>query len=209
MRTQITYISPDEVNQTLALRIAQKLGASLVQNSSGCAPTNGTRVVVLYDLDHASHEHKEAILADLLAGSTTVPVALHSYYLAEDQLALLRANGVIVARSLELELVRRLCHTARPSQEPDPADGDRGRGKSLVEPDTLCALVRSLAIQAHRTLTRKPCPLVKELDGLYQQLTDLEQEIERLKRSYSMPFDELKRWLESLMKRVNDRNFEV
>jgi hypothetical protein len=209
MRIQIAYLTTDQVNHTLALGMAQKCGASLVHNPPGLARTNGALIAVLYDLDHLSEQDKEAVLADHVAGPATVPVAIHSYNLGEDQLASLSAKGVIVARSLELELVRRLCDASRLNQKPDPAEEDRGREETLVEPATLCAHVRSLAIQAHRMLTRKPCPLVKELDGLSQQLTDLERAIERLGRSHSLQFDELKRWLESLMKRVQDRRFDA
>ncbi len=44
------------------------------------------------------------------------------------------------------------------------AQEDREDGEWVVEPATLCALVRSLAYQAHRTLTRTPCAPLEEFD---------------------------------------------
>jgi hypothetical protein len=209
MRNQIAYLTADEVNHTLALRMAQKCGVSLVHNPSGCARTNGTLDARLYDLDHVSRQQKEAILTDLLSGPTTVPVAVHSYNMGEDQMATLSAKGVTVARSLEPDLVRRLCEASAPSQEPDPVEEDCNGGETLVEPATLCALVRSLASQSHRTLTRKPCAQSEEFDELWQQLTDLQRQIERLRQAHATRFDELKHWLESLMKRMQDRQFDA
>jgi hypothetical protein len=127
----------------------------------------------------------------------------------EDQMASLSTNRVIVARCLEPDLVRCLCEASAPSPEADPVEEDRNDGESLVEPATLCALVRSLASQAHRTLTRTPCAQREEFDELCQQLADVQRHIERLRRAHAMRFDELNHWLESLMKRMQDRQFDA
>jgi hypothetical protein len=209
MRIRIAYLTADEVNHTLALRMAQQCGVSLVHDPPGCARSDGTPVARLYDLDHVSRQQKEAILTGLLSGPTAVPVAVHSYNLGEDQMASLSANGVIVARSLRPDLVRRLCEAPGSDGEPDPVQEDREDDESSVEPATLCALVRSLASRAHCTLTRKPCAPREELDELCRQLADLQRKIERLRRVHAMRFDELEHWLESLMKRIRDRQFEA
>ena len=97
-------------------------------------------------------------------------------------MASLSANGVIVARSLEPALVRRLCQAFEPSREPVPLDGDGDEVESLVEPATLCARVRSLASEAHRTLTRTPCAPIEELDELRQQVANLQLQLDRFRR---------------------------
>ncbi len=182
MRTRIAYLTANEVNHTLALRMAQQCGVPLVRNPPDCVPPRGTLIARLHDLDHVPRQQKEAILEDLLTGPTTVPVAVHSYNLGEDQMASLHANGVIVARSLEPALVRRLCQASESDREPVPVEEDREDGERVVEPATLCALVRSLASQAHRTLTRTPCAPIEEFDDLRQQLADLQLQIDRLRR---------------------------
>jgi hypothetical protein len=205
MRIQIAYLTGDEVNYRLAQRIAQKVGVSLVCNPLGTSPTNGTKIARLHDLDHVSGEQKEAILADLLSGPTTVPVAVHSYHLGEDLMASLCASGVIVAQALKPALIRRLCAAAEAIRETGPVEEDGGAGESLVDPAKLCALVRSLALEAHKTLSRKPCASMQEFVDLCERLADLQGEIERLRQSRALQLDELGRWLESLMKRARDR----
>ena len=73
-----------------------------------------------------------------------------------------------------------------------------------IEPATLCTRVRSLASQAHRILTRMPCVHYEEGHELRQQLAGLQMEIDRLRRFHSLRFDELQRWLDSLVQRVED-----
>ena len=73
-----------------------------------------------------------------------------------------------------------------------------------IEPAMLCTRVRSLASQAHRILTRMPCVHYEEGHELRQQLALLQMEIDRLRRFHSLRFDELQRWLDSLVQRVED-----
>jgi hypothetical protein len=73
-----------------------------------------------------------------------------------------------------------------------------------IEPAMLCTRVRSLASQAHRILTRMPCVHYEEGHELRQQLARLQMEIDRLRRFHSLRFDELQRWLDSLVQRVED-----
>lgn len=87
MRIQIAYLTTDEVNDTLALRMARKCCVSLVCNPPGRVPTDGPLIARLHDLDHLACQQKEAILTDLLSRPAAVPVAVHSYNLEEDQVA--------------------------------------------------------------------------------------------------------------------------
>ena len=77
-----------------------------------------------------------------------------------------------------------------------------------IEPTMLCTWVRSLASQAHRILTRMPCVNYEDGHELRQQLALLQMEIDRLRRFHSLRFDELQRWLDSLVQRVEDCCFE-
>jgi len=71
-----------------------------------------------------------------------------------------------------------------------------------IEPAMLCTRVRSLASQAHRILTRMPYVHYEEGHELRQQLALLQMEIDRLRRFHSLRCDELQRWLDSLIQRV-------
>ena len=71
-----------------------------------------------------------------------------------------------------------------------------------IEPAMLCTRVRSLAAQAHRILSRMPCVHYEDGHELRQQLALLQMEIDRLRRFHSLRFDELQRWLDSLIQRV-------
>jgi hypothetical protein len=124
-------------------------------------------------------------------------------------MASLSANGAIVARSPEPALVCSPCQSTGPDRAPVPVEGDRDDSESLVEPATLCAMVRSLASRAHRTLTRTPCAPIEEFVELQEQLAALQLQIDRLRRFHSSRFDELEHWLESLMKQVRDRQSEA
>jgi hypothetical protein len=209
MRTQIAYMTADEVNHTLALGMARECGARLVRAPLGGNPPAGTGIARLHDLDHVPEQQREAILADLLSRPTVAPVAVHSYNLREDEAASLRANGVIVARALDPTLVRRLGQASEPAQELAAVELDRDESEEeLIEPATLCALVRSLASQAHRTLRRTPSA-PDEINDVRLQLADLRRQFDQLRRSHALQFDELERWLENLMKRVEDRYFEA
>jgi hypothetical protein len=73
-----------------------------------------------------------------------------------------------------------------------------------IEPAMLCTRVRSMASQAHRILTRMPCVHHEDGHELRQQLDRLQMEIDCLRRFHSLRCDELQRWLDSLIKRVED-----
>jgi hypothetical protein len=208
MRTRIAYLTADEVNHTLAQGMALDCGARLVRAPLTSDTATGMHIARLHDLDHVPEQQREAILADLLAGPTAAPVAVHSYNLGEDEAASLRANGVIVARSLDPTLVRRLGQASEPARELASIEIDHGTDDELIEPAALCALVRSLASKAHRTLKRTPTA-PDEMDDLRSQLAELQRQFDQIRRAQALQFDELERWLENLMKRVHERYFEA
>ena len=87
MRTRIAYLSADEVNRTLAMRMAQRCGVPLVCTSPFCVPTGDRLIARLYDLDHVPRQRRETILRDVLSGPAVDPMAVHSYALWEEQTA--------------------------------------------------------------------------------------------------------------------------
>jgi hypothetical protein len=102
----IAYLTTDEVNQTLALQMAERCGVQLFTLEPREGPPNGEFDAVLYDLDYLPQ--REAILNGLLSDSSTCKAAVHSYNLTEAQVKDLRANGVTVYRRLEPEVFVRL-----------------------------------------------------------------------------------------------------
>src|SRR5271157_4034569 len=98
--------------------------------------------------------------------------------------------------------------TRRDFDERSSRSGRKGAGSvpfcEAIEPAMLCTRVRSLASQAHRILTRMPCVHYEDGHELRQQLALLQMEIDRLRRFHSLRFDELQRWLDSLVQRVED-----
>jgi hypothetical protein len=208
MHTQIRYYTTDEVNHTLAQRMAHEYGSPLIRTSPGQAPQGGPPTTRLYDLDHLWPQHRTALVEDLLAGLPSDTVAVHGYCLSEDQMRSLRANGVIVSRSLGKDLFLRLCdgNAPQPDREPLPLDGDRdvdeNQSDDLPDPAALCTLVRGLASRAHKTLRGPARPSDQERCELRRQLASLQTHFASLRRSQARQFEELQRWLDSLQQYV-------
>jgi hypothetical protein len=104
----IAYLTTDEVNQDLALRMAEECGITLCLLSPSDPPPNGKSDAVLYDCDSLPGEQWQAILAELLAGQGLQPVAVHSYNLDEECIQALRRQDVAVYRTLQPEVFRLL-----------------------------------------------------------------------------------------------------
>jgi hypothetical protein len=112
---RIAYVTTDEVNQDLALRLADDFGAELCPLSPKDPPPNGEFDAMVYDLDYLPPEGRRAILAGLLAGPRSCAVAVHSHNLREDQADALRAGGIAVSSRLEPEMFRLLRPRGRTS----------------------------------------------------------------------------------------------
>jgi hypothetical protein len=108
---RIAYVNTDEVNKTVAARLARKFGAVIQQIHPKDLPTNGKYDAVLYNLDDVPRQRQGDILTELLRGSPTCPKAVHGYDLSEAQAGSLRLSGVAVAQRLQLELFRILWRT--------------------------------------------------------------------------------------------------
>lgn len=98
---RVAYVTTDEVNQELATQMAEDCGATLDSLSPRDPAPDGEYEAVLYDLDFLPRDSGRAILAELLAGPASRPVAVHSYQLATRQVAALRQRGCAVFPRLE------------------------------------------------------------------------------------------------------------
>ena len=105
---RIAYLTTDEVNEQLAVDLANECGASLHVLSLRDSPPDGEFDAVLYDLDYFPTPQRQKLLSDLLAGPSPHRVALHSYNLEEYQIDALRGNGIAVHRRLGSEIFQLL-----------------------------------------------------------------------------------------------------
>lgn len=109
---RIAYVSVDEVNQSLAARMAASLGSIL----SGFDPEDGCPLAgfdaVLYDLDRVAPERRAALLREVRSQREPFPKAVHGYSLTEEEARELGLRGVAVAQRLNLRFLRSVCATA-------------------------------------------------------------------------------------------------
>jgi hypothetical protein len=117
---RIAYLSLDEVNQSLARRMAEACHADLEVRLPVDPPVDGDYQAVLWDLDFWPSENQDAAFERLLADRHRKRVAVHSYRLPEEQAHALRRRGVGVFRMLEPEVLRWLVNGAAPG----PASGE-------------------------------------------------------------------------------------
>jgi hypothetical protein len=114
---RIAYLTTDEVNKGLALRLAAQWEVAVCPLELRDPPPNGEFDAVLYDWDHWPKDRPPETGAS--AGSVRRPVAVHGYGLAKEQARTLRREGVVVFDRLEsrtlLEL-QRAVHQVRALQ---------------------------------------------------------------------------------------------
>jgi hypothetical protein len=99
---RIAYLTTDEVNKNLALRLAAQWDMSLHPLEPRDPPPDGDFDAVLYDWDHWPANQRPSAL-DGAQERAARPVALHSYSLERDQARALRRSGVLVFDRLELK----------------------------------------------------------------------------------------------------------
>jgi hypothetical protein len=110
---RIAYLTTDEVNQDLALRLAAGQRARLEVLWPRDEPPDGRFDAVVYDLDCLPACLRQEVLSKLAAASAPWPVAVHSYALTRKQFRALRGRGVAVHRRLGARLLHRLCAAVR------------------------------------------------------------------------------------------------
>jgi hypothetical protein len=94
----VAYVTADEVNQYVALRMADIRGVALHSFCFKGPRPDGRYDSVLYDLDSLSLERRQELVAELLSFPLPCPAAVHSRNLEERQAEALRLCGVTVFR---------------------------------------------------------------------------------------------------------------
>jgi hypothetical protein len=105
---RIAYLTTDEVNQELAVRLAEECGAELDLLTLRAPALDTWFDGVIYDWDYLPTWRQQEIMAELLSCPVACPTILHSYNLDAKQKENLRRNGVDVCRRLGAHLFRRL-----------------------------------------------------------------------------------------------------
>jgi hypothetical protein len=100
----IAYLTLDEVNADLALRLAKEGGNTLYALVPRRPTPRAPFDALLYDWDYLPAERRQAVLAELLDRPLPCPVAVHGYNLDDDLGETLSRKGVAVSRYLEPEL---------------------------------------------------------------------------------------------------------
>lgn len=104
----IAYVTTDEVNEQLALQLAEESGQTVCSLSPSDPPPDEDFDAAVYDWDYLPVQRQQTIWAQLLGGHTFGPVAVHGYSLEDDSVETLRKHSVAVYRRLQPELFRRL-----------------------------------------------------------------------------------------------------
>ena len=131
---RFAYLTTDDVNLSLALRMAADCDASLEGLSLRDAPPAGRFDAVLYDWDYLPPDKRREVLSELQSGPLTCPVALHGYNLGEDQVEALRRQGAVVSRRLEAKLFLALRRAVRRVRALVLADDGQPRPPASAHP---------------------------------------------------------------------------
>ncbi len=119
---RIAYATTDEVNQSLANRMAAECGAISCHLRPEDVPPYGLFDAVIYNLDDVPRELRPAFLEGLCLDSPHCPTAVHGYGITDEQGRTLNRNGVAAARRLHSDLLRSLFTAARQKLETVPQD---------------------------------------------------------------------------------------
>jgi hypothetical protein len=123
---RIAYLTTDEVNKDLALRLAAQWDVTVCPLEPRDSPPNGEFDAVIYDWDHWPADYRPEALAGTSARPVSQTVALHTYGLEEDQARALRRIGVLLFDRLEpgtfLELQRAVNHARALRQQEKATD---------------------------------------------------------------------------------------
>jgi hypothetical protein len=122
---RIAYVTTDEVNLVLAVKMAGRWGATVSLVRPGDVAATARCDAVLHDLDVVPRPQRTALLEELRRGTPDRPTAVHGYGIADEQAEALRRHGVPVAQRLHRGLLRSLCQAAQPSRATVPTDDDR------------------------------------------------------------------------------------
>ena len=114
----LAYVTTDEVNEGLALQIADECHINMRPLSSGDELAGGRFDAVLFDWDSLPLERRQQVPLDSLAGLSSCPVAVHGTEVAEEEAEALHEDGVAVFRRLEPKVFKSLRQLAKRSARP-------------------------------------------------------------------------------------------
>jgi hypothetical protein len=106
--------------------------------------------------------------------------------------------------------VRQLCDSSVLFAVPHSLEGtDAAQTREdPLDPAELGAVVRALALQAHKILRRGATGKFSDLHILHHQLDRLQTRLNQLRLLHALRFDELQRWLARLSQVIKDRDRE-
>ena len=201
--TRIAYQTTDEVNFESAIRTARECGASLSRLPDSAARPSAAFAASLHDLDHVDSRRGRAVVDELLARPSLFPVAIHGYNLEDDEVAALHANGVIVSRTFDPELVRALCRASGRPHAGSSEPSNRDPREAADDPAVLCGMVRSLASHAHRAMRRSSVGIPDEIGELKERIGRFQHHLDRFRRQDHLRHEHLQRWLDNLLRCVD------
>ena len=148
MRTRIAYHTTDDVNHRLARRIAHANGSPLFRMNPGTTSPGDPSTTSLHDLDHPWPLQRAALVESLIARKSSNRVAVHGYCLSEVQMRSLRANGVIVSRTLNTDLFVSLASAPQPRMVPPSRESDpQADANPDGEPSRPCGTLRGRQVR--------------------------------------------------------------
>jgi hypothetical protein len=119
---RIAYMTTDEVNLIVAVKIARRLGASVSMLGTGGLVSTDRFDAVLHDLDAVPRDQRSAFLEWIGLGPPARPTAVHGYGITEEQAEALRRHGIAVAQRIHTGLIRELLKNARRTRATLPSD---------------------------------------------------------------------------------------
>jgi hypothetical protein len=112
---RVAYLTTDEVNEALALEMAQAFGMVLEPVRPMQESPDAQYDAVLIDWDFWPPEQRAEFLTRLCDGQVPWRVAVHGYCLEDGVAENLRARGVAVHRRLRPKVIRLLADAAAPA----------------------------------------------------------------------------------------------
>jgi hypothetical protein len=124
---RFAYLTTDEVNEALAMEMAQACGVALETLVPKEGPPDARYEAVLIDWDHWPPERRAEFLAGLCDGPPPWRVAVHGYSLEDGIAETLRARGVVMHRRLRPEVIRLLREATAAAGASDASANGRDR----------------------------------------------------------------------------------
>ena len=203
--THISYQTTDQVNLVPATDASRKCGESL---NHLAGPPARAFAAMQHDLDNVHSQCSRAVVDKPVSRPATFSLAVHSYKREHEATTVLHADGVIVSREINAELVREPgCATER-SKTAAPEHTNCNSQEASDDPAVLCGIVRSLAAHAHRAMRRRPVGarniMPGEMSELRERINQFQQHLDRFRRQDQRRFAGLQRWLDSLRRCVEN-----